>query len=781
MGGSSKGGSATIYQYYASMMLALCWGKVERIHRVIYGDKLLMGTSKVGSTIFNVDHPEFFGGDKKEGGAKGSLLFMDGDEKQRLHPDLAARMYPGVPYDQVPGYRGISCLALTNHLPAAPGYPLAGAGVLHYLNDTTFAQAIAGNMRGNWASYAASGLPNGFHLSTNAPYIKTIAVEVSRPSDGWYPEKSRIYRNPATHADYVAGANPANIEGRYDSNGIHVLYEMFVNTDWGMGAPAWSLDHESFRRAADIIFDERIGLSFRWREQMTFESFSQMLVDHLRVAVFPHPRTGLTTVVCLRGDYEINDLLVLDRTNSKLISTTVRENADVVNEILVKWTNPDTNEDETVYSHDLASIARMGETVSETHSYKLYRRHDLAEEAASRDVFLKTAQIRSATVKPSPRFKTFAPSDVVLINFPEDGIFNIPMRIMNVILDDDDDTQQLELGEDIFSEVGVAAGEGVVGNRPEVGNNEITGLTISSAPYYMTRQYGITPEPDSEYFMFIAPVADSSTYVIDVSREVTQRNGEVELVEVAEIGSARVGNIDDAIPFQMETTITIPSNISPGQPIRKNAFAIIGLPPGDEVCLITNVVGNQITLRRGCLDTKPRAWSANAPIAFMASSGDYMLETEFATGVSVEFTLSPTSLTGADPVIAVGTGTLIDRCQLPLRPANVFVNGVRNQSTTVAANGSGNFVITWATRNRLTEDNAVLAWSEGGVGGESGVATRAVLKDASGNVLDSNIELIAAGTTLSSGAYSGIGVIEVYAERGNGDTSYQKSVFNVTM
>lgn len=777
-GGGGKGGqSAKVYRYHASMLLALCWGKVDRLYSVKFGDKLLVGTMIGGQTVMNVREPEFFGGDKKEGGAKGGLVFMDGSPTQRLHSKMAQKIYPDLDPSVVPGYRGIACLGVSDYMDAETGYTVAGAAQLHFTGETTMEEAVAGNIRGNWAQ--RSSPDSGFQLATNNPYLKAFAVEVSRPSADWYPEKAYLFRDAAHHAAFAGGTAPGSIEGKYDSNGIHCLYETFTNTDWGMGAPSWSMDEVAWRRAADICFEERLGISFRWREQMTFEAFAQMLVDHLRIAVFPHPKTGLTTVVCLRADYDVDDLITLDRTNSKLITTSVRENADVVNEIVVKWTNPDTNDEETVYAHDPASIARMGETVSETHSYKLFRRYDLAEEAASRDVFLKTAPIRSATLEPSTRWDNFVPGDVVNCNFPDDGIYNIAMRVMNVTLDSESDVQRLECAEDIFAELGSNAGPGVRGVRPSEEPNTISIVRISSAPYFVVRNYAADIPAGSEYFMFNAAVAASSTYAIEVYREITDASGEVELRNVADITPSRRGTLNTGLSWETSTDTTIPTDLTAGPPIERNSFLVIGSPGDDEVCLITSVVGGAIQLRRGCLDTVPKQWPPGTQCWIMNQNGSYVIAPDFAEGVSIDFELHPISINNSPPVITEITGTLISRADRPLRPATVRVNGFIRQDEVIAANPSGDFPITWANRNRLTEDAVVLAWTEGGVTPEADYVVHARLLDSVGGVIDSDTS-IGTSLTLQSGAYTGAGTIEVWAER-LGVQSYQRSVFSVTM
>jgi hypothetical protein len=87
---------------------------------------------------------------------------------------------------------------------------------------------------------------------------------------------------------------------------------------------------------------------------------------------------------------------------------------------------------------------------------------------------------------------------------------------------------------------------------------------------------------------------------------------------------------------------------------------------------------------------------------------------------------------GAAPIVSE---TLTARPHLPLRPADVTVNGEDGFAGVVDLNGVDPIPTAWARRNRLTEDAVVLAWDASDVTPEAGQTTTVRLTDIAGNTL----------------------------------------------
>jgi hypothetical protein len=144
MGGSSK--TQTVgYRYQMDLHMGICYGPVDRIRKILWGDRQAWRGDQDTSGTIAINSPELFGGDEKEGGVKGTMHVMMGDQAQTL-PGAVAGKLPS----PSPAFRGIL------------------------------------------------GLFYSGQISANNPYIKPVAPQVERIIEGWhggaawYPEKAPI-------------------------------------------------------------------------------------------------------------------------------------------------------------------------------------------------------------------------------------------------------------------------------------------------------------------------------------------------------------------------------------------------------------------------------------------------------------------------------------------------------------------------------------------------------------------------------------------------------------
>lgn len=104
MGGSKK---VTVgYRYFLGMHLALCHGVVDRISRIRVGGKVAWIGDCTDGRI-NINAPELFGGDEREGGVSGALDFIPGRPTEEPNDYLQAQLGTNIP-----AFRGICCAIL---------------------------------------------------------------------------------------------------------------------------------------------------------------------------------------------------------------------------------------------------------------------------------------------------------------------------------------------------------------------------------------------------------------------------------------------------------------------------------------------------------------------------------------------------------------------------------------------------------------------------------------------------------------------------------------------
>jgi hypothetical protein len=148
MGGSSK--KVTVgYRYYLGMHLAICHGPVDALTEIQVGERQAWSGNLTASGRINLNAPELFGGEKREGGVSGAIDVAFGEATQTPNDYLVSKI--GAPQ---PAYRGVLGLILRQ-----------------------------------------------LYIAANNPYIKPWAVRVKRCFRDWYPAKAEI----------GGAANPAHI------------------------------------------------------------------------------------------------------------------------------------------------------------------------------------------------------------------------------------------------------------------------------------------------------------------------------------------------------------------------------------------------------------------------------------------------------------------------------------------------------------------------------------------------------------------------------------------
>ena len=154
MGGGSKSPKQNVADYLLSIHFGVCH-QADSIERVTVNDKVIFEGRVETNQSIEINKPDIFGGNKKEGGVRGLIQVLMGGVGQLLPGELAAKL--GGSPDTVPGYRGITSLFFTG------GGSESGAGFM-------------------WTS--------------NTPYLRAVDATVRRAPKGFYPEKALIGSEP---------------------------------------------------------------------------------------------------------------------------------------------------------------------------------------------------------------------------------------------------------------------------------------------------------------------------------------------------------------------------------------------------------------------------------------------------------------------------------------------------------------------------------------------------------------------------------------------------------
>lgn len=216
MGGSSK--KQTVgYKYYMALHFALCYGPVDRLRRILVGDRVSWVGNVTDNDSVSINKPKLFGGEKREGGVQGTAAIMMGGAAQTLTTFVTSRLP-----SPAPAFRGI-------------------LGVFF------------------------DGL-----ISANNPYVKPWAFEVERIEKGWHDGAAWYVEKAAIDIDIPNSEFFAESFGSLDeytvTSGNGALFTAGSSPYGGsvVAASQTSATPARIRRTLSLDFDA-VSLSFYFR------------------------------------------------------------------------------------------------------------------------------------------------------------------------------------------------------------------------------------------------------------------------------------------------------------------------------------------------------------------------------------------------------------------------------------------------------------------------------------------------------------------------------------
>lgn len=698
--GGSKGGSQIIgYRYYMAIQMGIARGPIDEIVQIDVGDVRawplpdgdansvsgLMtiaegpnglgvaqyedGTYETldGSTIntiratgeYNVAAENLFGGDKKEGGVAGSLRAFMGSSGQVI-PAYIKNLMGG----RVPDFRGVVTL---------------------------------------WF--------DGLVTSIN-PYPKKWEFRVRRTNSGWDGD---VWQ-PSLAAIWMRGGT---IKGM---NGAHILYETLTNRDWGRGLSRDWIEETSWLKAAQTLYNEGLGLCLRYSRQSELSGFIQEVVDHIGGSIYPDRTTGRLVLTLLRDDYDADDLPLFTYDTGLIALNDVETSGqdDLVNEVVVKWSDPITKTERSARVQNLALSQSMGASNSTTTSYAGIPEVDLALRMCQRDLEAGSNALKRFTVVLDRRAWRLSPGMPFRISVPDRNIFNAVLRAGKVTESGDGDGRiTVQAALDTFglpssSFISAQVGEWMPPSREAL----IADKLVVREANYAELVRAIDPanlnilSPSTGIIGTVVgkPSALSQGYDLRITPEGADE---------ANIGGGTFSPYivsDEAIGADMgPTTFSFEAS---------SDFGIVtaGMVTqfGDEIGRITAIDTelSTVTILRGCYDTIPVPHPAGTTLFFVSdevgSDGR-----EYASGESVDVQILPFTSTSKLPqsIAPVISLDIVGRQGRPYPPARMMVNGDHFSDL---PEQNGDLVLSWAHRDRIVQQDQLIGHEEASVGPEAG-------------------------------------------------------------
>lgn len=375
------------YRYFFGIFSGVCRLSADELVTIKVGDEIAEHHGGDGGLLADdgeifIDKPDLFGGDKKEGGIKGIFKWFTGKPGQVCDPDVQALLGGG----PQPGFRGVT-------------------------------------------SFFYDGMTSAMN-----PYPKPWSLRVRRALKGWmndspwYPEKA-IIKLQDLNGNPIHAMNPA-----------HIIYQLCTDKIFARGMETSDIHEESFRAAADTLFDEKLGLCMKWARTDSVRQFRQSVIDHINAVVYVDRGTseksgGKIVLKLIRNDYIANNLPIYTY-DTGLLEVNEAASASLagsINEVVVKATDPVTNNQITGRAKNLSQVhSNRGVVNSQTKEYPGLPTVELCNRIAQRDLRIHSQGLRRFRLTLDRRAWRVHPGDVFRISEPSRGIYDIVLRVGSV-------------------------------------------------------------------------------------------------------------------------------------------------------------------------------------------------------------------------------------------------------------------------------------------------------------------------------------------------------------
>ncbi len=552
-------------------------------------------------------------------------------------------------------------------------------------------------------------------------------------------------------------------------NPAHVLYYSLVSETM-QGEPEAYVNEASFTAAADLFFDEGLGICTEWdQDKEDLEQFRSRICEAVGARMSRSTVDGQWYLDVMRGQYTLESLPVLTDDDVLDFEGEPAVLDDAVNQVAVQWFDPLTKQERTTAPLQALGAIDAGGVNAQTLSYTCLPTESLALRAAARELRARATPLWRYKLVTNRRPYAWRTGTYFRLQAPKRGVADM------VCLVGDIEKGTLRSGaisltvvQDVFSMPATTYVEAQVPIEPP----------------------GSTPAPVTEQLAFEAPYL-----------ELVQRMGAADLAALAAdagylatVGAQpgaginyelhtrpSAGEYESAGEFDWCPTATVVEASAAGE----TAFTLAGTSLldrvelgtaalwGDEIVRVDalDAEAGTVTLARGCADTVPRAHGAGERIWFHDAwaGGDGVEYVDGETAEAKLLTRTGTQLLAlaAAPVASL---TFDARAARPYPPGNVLVNGSSWPSIV-----SSSVSVAWAHRDRVLQADQLVDTTEADIGPEAGTTYNVfAYDDAGGALLDS-----ASGLTGATWSPSIAGVyrlrIELEAERG-GITSWQRQI-----
>jgi len=498
-----------------------------------------------------------------------------------------------------------------------------------------------------------------------------------------------------------------------DINPAHIIRECLTNQVWGIGVAESNIDDASFKKAADVLYDEEMGMSIKWTDSTSINEFVDNIKEHINAQLYLDRITNKWKLYLIRDDYDAADLISLDENNIRNLDFERRTLAECVNSVTVTYWDRERAKDSTVTVQDIARIAQQGGVISQAIDYKGFTNSNLASRVSLRDLKTLSSTLTSVSFDVDENFsESWHEGMPFKLSDESYGLAEAVMRIRTIKRGDGiNNTVYVEAIEDSFS----SPMQSVIEYVPpvvSVSDDAIDAQAIAfEVPYIeLVEQYGqdevdvkLLKYPDLGY-VGMAAIRPNNKHInaslyVDAGAGYDERTT-LDFCPSASLKNA-IGYMDSS--FELENVAE---------------FELLGvnhrIQVNDEIMAFVSFdkLTNVITVKRGCFDTVPQKHLAGSKV-FGWDNYSGIDDLEYLSGENVS--LKAVTLTGSDSLsLSEATAhavTFGSRAVRPYPPANVRIKDIFMPSYF-----EDDFILTWVNRNRSQQTGGVpLGYFDAGI------------------------------------------------------------------
>lgn len=506
-----------------------------------------------------------------------------------------------------------------------------------------------------------------------------------------------------------------------DLNPIHKIREILTD-DTAMNKPESDVNEMNFKKAADMIFDESLGISWAVTEKSCLEAINE-LCGHIEAGIRMNRQSGLYEIVLFRDNwFSVDEIHTLPVSKIKSMQLDGAVSADeLINKLNVSYYNREAIKNSSFSIAENAAIRNLNgyENAEEVKFPYFMNQRNAAVVSQWKLKQMSTPVWQGTFTTGFYDARKWNRYDLLKLAWPRKWSGTILVRIMKINLGSTsevsiDFVEVVPYSSELSSSIGIDTPPNTAPKPPQPALFKAFELSYLEAVQLNGQKAvddALAYNPDAGYAAVIAkrPQTNSLNALMytDIGNGYEQ-TGAIQYCETAELDQ-NISQINTAFIVKDVGDIDL---VATGTQITVNNEIMVYQSYDEETSLLT--------VKRGALDTIPQTHGIGSLLYF---ADDYVTvdPTEYVMGEIIEvkaLTTTPSGVLGFGEVNAQQI-LMNARAIRPYPPANVKINNQYYPETHTISN---DLLISWVDRNRLQQTGgSIMGFFEAGVTRESGV------------------------------------------------------------